>query len=157
MEWVGKKSLVEVIKNDPRFETKKLSSDKSNELAVNIYFAWKPDSLQLADVAGDEEEEPRPIMTQNKRARKSGRGGKTVTTRASLESPQKRKQAVGVRTRRQARLKDEEAVVKQEDVDDIVKKEEEEEEENEEEDEDGNAEDPFLDLPSIDDIINGRS
>jgi hypothetical protein len=83
-------------------------------------------------------------MMQNKRARKSGRSGKTAIARASLESPQKRK--VGVRTRRQAQLEDEEAVVvKQEDTDDVVKK------------EDDNAEDLDSDLPSIDDIINGRS
>jgi len=42
---VGKKSLAEIIKNDPRFEIKKLASHRSNKLAVNIYFAWKLDSL----------------------------------------------------------------------------------------------------------------
>jgi hypothetical protein len=41
----------------------------TNELVVNIYFAWKPDSLQLADVVSDEEEEPQPVMMQSKRAR----------------------------------------------------------------------------------------
>jgi len=55
MEWVGKKSLAEIIKDDPRFETKKLASDRSNKLVVNICFAWKPDSLQLADAAEEEE------------------------------------------------------------------------------------------------------
>jgi hypothetical protein len=60
----------------------------------------------------------------HKRARKrgSGRGGKTV--RAFLGSPQKRKQAVRTRTRRQAQLGDEEeVVVKQEGADVVVKKE----------------------------------
>ena len=45
-------------------------------------------------------------------------------TRALLESPQKQKQAVGVRARRQAQLQDGEEVVKQEDADKIVKEEE---------------------------------
>jgi hypothetical protein len=66
--------------------------------------------------------------------------------RASLESPQKRKQAMEVRTRRQAQLEDEEeVVVKQEGVDVVVKK------------GNDNAYNRDLDLPSIDDIINGRS
>ena len=53
MEWVEKKSLAEIIRDDPRFETKKLPSNRStNKLAVNIYLAWKPDSLQLADAVG---------------------------------------------------------------------------------------------------------
>ena len=63
---------------------------------------------------------------------------------------------MGFRTRRQAQLEDEEEVVvkqedagevmvKQEGVDVVVKK------------EDDNTDDLDLDLPSIDDIINGRS
>jgi hypothetical protein len=93
MEWVDKKSLAESIRDDPRFETKKLPSDRSaNELAVNIYFAWKPDSLQLTDTVDNEEEEPQPVVT-HKKARKSGggkggRGGKTARPppRASTEA-----------------------------------------------------------------------
>ena len=83
MEWVDKNSLAEIIRDDPRFETKKLPSDRSaNELAVNIYFAWKPDSLLLADIVDNEEEETQPVVT-HKKARKSGdgkggRGGKTA-------------------------------------------------------------------------------
>ena len=74
MEWVDKKSLAEIIRDDPRFETKKLPSDRSaNELAVNIYFAWKPDSLQLTDTVDNEEEKPQPVVT-HKKARKSGDG-----------------------------------------------------------------------------------
>jgi hypothetical protein len=66
--------------------------------------------------------------------------------RAFLGSPQKRNQAVRTRTRRQAQLGDEEeAVMKQEGADVVVK--------NEYDD----ADDRDLDLPSIDDIINGRS
>jgi hypothetical protein len=62
------------------------------------------------------------------------------------EPPQKRKQAAGARTRKQAQLEDEEGVVvKQEGADVMVKK------------EDESADDLDLDLPSIDDIINGRS
>ena len=49
------------------------------------------------------------------------------------------------RTRRQAQLEDKEEVVKQEGTDTVVKK------------EDDNTDDRGLDLPSIDDIINGRS
>jgi hypothetical protein len=104
MEWEGKKTLVEIIKDDPRFDTKKLASDRANEFAVNIYFAWKPDTLQLADVPGDEDEGQSVMVNNNKRARKSDAKGRTA--RASLESPQKRKQAVEVRTRRQAQLED---------------------------------------------------
>ena len=149
MEWVDKKSLAEIIRDDPRFETKKLPS-AANELAVNIYFAWKPDSLQLADAEDNEEEEPQPVVTL-KRARKSGgerggrggRGGKTAT--AFLESPQKRKQAGGARTRRQAQLEDEEEVVVKQEGADVVKE------------EDYSADDRDLDLPSVSDIINGRS
>jgi hypothetical protein len=83
----------------------------------------------------------------HKRVRKnrSGRGRKT-TTRAFLESPQKWKQAVGVRTQRQAQLEDqEEVVVKQGGADLVVKK------------ENDNADGRDLDLPSIDDTIYGRS
>ena len=54
------------------------------------------------------------------------------TARAFLESPQKRKQAVGVRTRRQAQL---------EDIDMVAKK------------EDNDADGLGLDLPCIDHII----
>jgi hypothetical protein len=146
MEWVGKKSLAEIIRDDPRFEMKKLPSDRSaNELAVNIYFAWKPDSLQLDDTVDSEEEEPQPVVTHNK-ARKTGRGrggrgGKGGrTARAPPESPQKRKQAAGARTRTQGQV--EEVVVKQESADMVVVK--------KEDDSDG-------DLPNINDIINGRS
>jgi hypothetical protein len=53
---------------------------------------------------------------------------------------------VGVRTRRQAQLEDEEEVVKQEDTDEVVKKKE-----------DDNADDRGLGLPSIDDVLNIRS
>ena len=72
----------------------------------------------------DEEEEPQPVVA-HKRARKSGseKGGKTA--KAFLGSPQKRKQAVGIRTRRETRLEDEEeAMVKQEDTDEMVIKQE---------------------------------
>jgi hypothetical protein len=82
----------------------------------------------------------------HKRARKnrSGRGRKTM--RAFLESPQKRKQDMEVRTRRQAQLEDkEEVVVGQEGANMVVKK------------EDDNADDRDLDLSSTDDIINCRS
>ena len=50
---------------------------------------------------------------------------------------------MGVRTRRQAQLEDEEEVVKQEDAGKVVK-------------EDKNANDLDLDRPSMDDIINDR-
>jgi hypothetical protein len=65
------------------------------------------DSLQLTDAVDDEEEEPQPIVA-HKRARKSGSGRDGKTVRTFLESLQKRKQAVGVRTRRQAQLEDQE-------------------------------------------------
>ena len=115
---------------------------------LNIYFAWKPDSLQLADAAGDEEDDPQPVLANNKRAKKSEgrRGGKTARAPAPLESPQKRKQAVGVRTRRQAQQENEDDVmVKQEDADEVVKK------------EDDSGDDFDLGLPSINDIVKGRS
>jgi hypothetical protein len=81
-------------------------------------------------------------VTHNK-ARKTGRGrggrgGRTA--RAPPESPQKRKQAAGARTRTQAQV--EEVVVKQEGADMVVVKKE---------------DDSDLDLPNINDIINGRS
>jgi hypothetical protein len=82
----------------------------------------------------------------HKRARKyrSGRGRKTMRT--FLESPQKRKQDMEVRTRRQAQLEDkEEVVVGQEGANMVVKK------------EDDNADDRDLDLSSTDDVINCRS
>jgi hypothetical protein len=81
----------------------------------------------------------------HKRARKSGsrRGGKSA--RAFLGSPQKRKEARGIRTRRQAQLEDEEEVVKQEDIDEVVVKKE-----------DDNTDDRDLGLPSID-VFNARS
>jgi hypothetical protein len=61
MEWVGKKSLAKIIRDDLRFETQKLPSNRStNELTVNIYLSWKPDSLQFAD-AMEDEEEPQPV------------------------------------------------------------------------------------------------
>ena len=82
----------------------------------------------------------------NKRARKNTNNNKTART--SLKSPQKRKQAVGIRTRRQAQLEDgEEVMLKQEDAEKMVKKEE----------KDDDADDLDLDLPSIDDLINGRA
>jgi hypothetical protein len=112
---------------------------------VNIYFTWKPDTLYLADVLGDEDEGQSVVVNNNKRVRKSADKGRTA--RASLESPQKRKQAVGVRTRRQAQLEDgEEVMLKQEDAEKMVK-----------EEEDDEADDLDLDLPSIDDLINGRA
>ena len=80
----------------------------------------------------------------HKKARKSGggRGGKVGKTAMALpESPQKRKQAAGARTRRQAQLEDEEeVVVKQEGTDVVIKTED----------------DDDLGLPSIGDIINGQ-
>lgn len=63
---------------------------------------------------------------------------------------------MGVRTRRQAQLEDEEeAVVKQEDADEVMVKQEGADVVVEKEDD--NADDLDLDLPSIDDIINSRS
>ena len=50
----GKKSLAE-IKDDPRFETKKVESDRSNELAVNIYFAWDQKIKATRDPIANEE------------------------------------------------------------------------------------------------------
>src|SRR6266516_4511344 len=51
MEWSGKRTFTDIFKEDPRFETKKLGN--TNELTANVYFAWKPDSLQIHE----EEEE----------------------------------------------------------------------------------------------------
>jgi hypothetical protein len=79
-------------------------------------------------------------VTQNK-ARKTGRGRGGRTARAPPESPQKRKQAAGARTRTQGQVEEEEVVVKQEGGDVVVKKED----------------DSDVDLPNIKDIINGRS
>jgi hypothetical protein len=63
---------------------------------------------------------------------------------------------VGVRTRRQAQLEDEEeVVVKQEDADEVVVKREGADVVVKKEDD--NADDPDLDLPRIDDINNDRS
>jgi hypothetical protein len=113
---------------------------------VNIYFTWKPDTLHLADVLGDEDEGQYIVVNNNKRAGKSADKGRTAS--ASLESPQKRKQAVGVRTRRQAQLEDGEGgMLKQGDAEKMVKKEE----------EDDDADDLNLDLPSIDDLIDSRA
>jgi hypothetical protein len=64
MEWAGKRSLLD-IEDDLCLETKKLASDKlTNELAANIHFAWKLDSLQLADGVGDNEDlQPSPAVS----------------------------------------------------------------------------------------------
>lgn len=51
----GKKSLAEIIKDDSRFETKKLASDRSDELAVNIYFAWDQNFKVERDPIANEE------------------------------------------------------------------------------------------------------
>jgi hypothetical protein len=64
----------------------------------------------------------------------------------SLGSPEKQKRAVGIRTRRQAQLEEEEDVVKWEDDEALV-----EEEKNVDDD------DLESDLPDINNIINGRS
>jgi hypothetical protein len=69
-------------------------------------------------------------------------------SRPSLGSPDKQKRAVGIRTRCQAQLEEEEDEVKREPGEDdetLV---------NEEKDVDDNLE---SDLPDINDIINGRS
>jgi hypothetical protein len=138
MEWSGKRTLTDIFKEDPRFETKKLGN--TNELTVNIYFAWKPDSLHLQEEATEEEQE----SVSTKRAKKGGKKDK-VSSRPSLGSPEKRKRA---RTRLQAQLEEEEDVVKREpgEDDEVLVK--------EEEDSDNDLE---FDLPGINNIINGRS
>lgn len=83
MEWAGKQTLLD-IKDDPRFETGKLASDKpTNGMAVSIYFAWKPDSL-LADGVGDEED----LQLSPAVSGEEGESGKT--TRLSPGPPEKR-------------------------------------------------------------------
>ena len=79
MEWASKKPLAEIYQGS---------------------FILS-DSLQLTDAVDDEENELQPAVA-HKRARKSGsrRGGKTAW--AFLGSPRERRQAVGIRSRRQA-------------------------------------------------------
>jgi flagellar biosynthesis GTPase FlhF len=142
MEWSGKRTFTDIFKEDPRFETKKLGN--TNELTANIYFAWKPDSLQIQEEEEEEEEaiEEAQELASAKRAKKGKKSGKQ-SSRPFLESPEKRKRAVGTRTRRQAQLEEE----------DIAQPEPREEEETlvkEEKDTDN-------DLPDINNIISGRS
>ena len=83
-----------------------------------------------------------------KRAKKVGKEGKPFS-RPSLGSPRNGKRAVGIRTRRQAQLEEEEDVVKWEPGEDdeaLV-----EEEKNVDDD------DLESDLPDINNITNGRS
>jgi len=139
MEWSGKRTFTDIFKEDPRFETKKLGN--ASELTVNIYFAWKPDSLYVQEEDTIEEEQE---SASTKRAKKSGKKGKP-SARPSLGSPEKRKKA---RTRLQAQLKDKEDVVKRElgeDDEVLIKK---------EKDTDDDLE---SDLADINNIINGRS
>jgi hypothetical protein len=140
MEWSGKRTFTDIFKEDPRFETKKLGN--TNELTVNVYFAWKPDSLCLQEEETVEEEEEQ-VSASTKKAKKGGKKGK-ASSRLSLGSPEKRKKA---RTRlQQAQLEEKEVVVKREPGDD--------DEVKEEKDTDDGFE---SDLPSINNIINGRS
>ena len=69
-----------------------------------------------------------------KRAKKVGKEGKPFS-RPSLGSPRNGKRAVGIRTRRQAQLEEEDAVKEEKDTDDDLES----------------------DLPDISDIINDRS
>ena len=142
MEWSGKRIFTDIIKDDARFETKKLGS--TNDVAINIYFAWKPDSLQLDEVVEEEEQD-----TSAKRAKKGKKDAKT--SRPALGSPERRKRAVGIRTRSQAQLEEADSggklVVKREpgENDEVVVKEEE------------SANNDESNFPNILNIINGRS
>jgi hypothetical protein len=139
MEWSNKRTFTDIFKEDPRFETKKLGN--TNELTVNIYFAWKPDSLHLEEEETIEEEQE---SASTKRAKKGGKKGKSPS-RPSLGSPEKRKKA---RTRLQAQLEEKEDVVKREpgEDDEVLVK--------EEKDIDDDLE---SNLTDINNIINGRS
>jgi len=117
MEWSGKRTFTDIFREDPRFETKKLGN--INELTVNVYFAWKPDSLYLQEEETMEEEEEH-VPASTKKTKKGGKKGKAAS-RLSLGSPEKRKKA---RTRLQAQLEEKEVVVKREPGDDDEVKEE---------------------------------
>lgn len=83
---------------------------------MNVYFAWMPDSLRLADGVGDEEG---PTAFAGGSRAKKGKSGKTA--RLSPGSPEKGgSRGVGVRTRYQAQLEDkEDLVVKREPPEDV--------------------------------------
>ena len=67
MEWEGKKTLIDIVKDNPHFDIKNLVSKRANKFAVNIYFALKLDTLHLADALGDEDE-GQSVVNNNKRA-----------------------------------------------------------------------------------------
>jgi hypothetical protein len=115
---------------------------------VNIYFAWKPDSLQFdSNEAVDEGEVQDPSAKRAKKGKKTGK-----TSRPALGSPERRTRAVGVWMRSQAQLEEAEAewglVMKRKhgEDDEVVVKEEE-----------GIDDELDFDLPDIIHIINGRS
>ena len=139
MKWSGKRIFTDIFRENPRFETKKLGN--TNELTMNIYFAWKPDGLYLQEEETIEEEENQ-ISASPKKAKKGEKKAK-ASSRLSPGSPEKRKKA---RTRLQTQLEEKEVVVKQEPGNDDEVKEEK------------NIDDGFeSDLPDINNIINGRS
>ena len=106
IEWEDKRLITEIINTDLRFQKTTVQGNKSSQITVTIYFAWKPDSLQAAAEQEIQEEED---ISAGKRARK-GKRSKVEPRRPSPGSPEMRKRPGGVRTRRQAQLEEDREV-----------------------------------------------
>jgi hypothetical protein len=107
MEWVGERSLADIIHSDPRFQKTTYQGSSgpdrpTNKVIATVFFTWKPDNIP--EVEEGPKHETTPMMTKRTKKNKQD---KARQRRPSPGSPEKRKRPGGVRTRRQAQLEDE--------------------------------------------------